>query len=137
MQELAESSPGVAGGCIEQHPGGRRLLGETPGGLVHQEITDEGRVVASLFKLTGEFGAHLVEIWVEHIRKIAVNQRHLLIIGAQRAGIRNACLAGNLPLRPVGDGVETQAAQLPEGDLRPFRVPVFPESADQVSWPDN
>ena len=89
--------------------------------------------LARVGELLGEGARLLGEGRMEHVGEIAEDQWRLRELGLERPDVGEGGRLGDLPFRPVGDGIEAHATQLPQGDLGPGRMPLLgAEGADEV-----
>lgn len=132
-EELAERGAAGTVRCGKQHPGGGRFLREAPRRLVHKEVADESRIAHRLAKLLGVSSDVAGKSRIEDVGKVAVDSRGVGEAGAQRPDVWHPREAGDLPVRPVRDGVEAVAVQLGDGDPGPVLIPFLrPKGADEV-----
>ncbi len=131
-EEGSERAPRGTSRRVEEHARCGCLTREAPGGLVHQEVANERRIVARAGKLLTEALGIGVPARIEDVRKIAVDERRGTVAPREWPDVREPGRARDFPVRPVGDRVESQAAQLSEGDRGPLVVPAGSERADEV-----
>ncbi len=132
-QPAGERLARVARVRVVKHARGWQFRRKTPGGFIHQEITDEGRVVLRLPQNRGVIASIIREAGMFDVREIAIDHRRLLPPEAHRANVRELRLRCDLPGGPVRHRVAAQPPEFGQRDRGPVLAPFRgTESSNEV-----